>query len=74
MEKSSINEEDIDETITPYTTDSKHVKPNLKGDWLNFLLLIVLYTVQGLPYGLSMALPIIFQSKKVVSYEEQVNT
>jgi len=47
-------------------------KPNLKGDWSNFLLLILLYTMQGLPFGLAVAFPIIFQSKKIVSYHEQV--
>jgi len=46
--------------------------PNLKGDWSNFFLLLLLYTMQGLPYGISTALPIIFQSKNVVSYQDQV--
>lgn len=48
-------------------------KPNLDGDWLNFYLLIILYIIQGFPVGLSGALPIILQSKKMVTYEDQVS-
>lgn len=47
--------------------------PNLNGDWLNFYLLILLYIIQGFPVGLSGAFPIILQSKKLVTYEEQVS-
>lgn len=47
--------------------------PNLNGDWLNFYLLILLYIIQGFPIGLSGAFPIILQSKKLVTYEEQVS-
>lgn len=46
--------------------------PNLKGDWLNFNLLLLLYVLQGFPIGLSSTLPIILQSRKMVTYEEQV--
>jgi len=46
--------------------------PNLKGDWLNFNLLLLLYVLQGFPIGLSGTLPIILQSRKMVTYEEQV--
>lgn len=45
--------------------------PNLKGDWLNFNLLLLLYVLQGFPVGLSGALSIILQSRKLVTYEEQ---
>jgi len=48
-------------------------KPNLKGDWLNFFLLLLLYTMQGIPVGLASAMPIILQSNKNVSYNDQVN-
>lgn len=48
-------------------------KPNLNGDRLNFYLLIILYIIQGIPVGLSGALPIILQSKKMVTYEDQVS-
>lgn len=48
-------------------------KPNLKGDWLNFFLLMLLYTMQGIPLGIASAMPIILQSNKNVSYKDQVN-
>lgn len=49
-------------------------KSNLKGDWWNFFLLILLYTIQGLPLGLVIALPIILQSQKRITYGDQVNS
>lgn len=54
------------------TPDPMTTKSNLKGDWKNFFLLIMLYTMQGLPLGLAITFPIILQTKKV-SYREQVN-
>lgn len=48
-------------------------EPNLKGDWLNFLLLLLLYIMQGLPLGLIDAVPIIIQSNEHVTYKDQVN-
>uniref|UniRef100_A0A2S2QHE6 Acetyl-coenzyme A transporter 1 n=1 Tax=Sipha flava TaxID=143950 RepID=A0A2S2QHE6_9HEMI len=47
------------------------IKPDLKGDWLNFFLLILLYTMQGMPLGLSSAVPILLQSNKNVTYRDQ---
>jgi len=46
--------------------------PNLDGDWLNFYLLILLYIIQGFSLGISFALPLILQSKKTVTYNDQV--
>ena len=61
-------------TALAVVDDSKSAeKPNLKGDWLNFFLLLLLYTMQGIPYGLALAMPIILQSYKDVSYKDQVN-
>lgn len=58
------------EELTPHSTSTR---PNLKGDRLNIFLLILLYIMQGIPFGFSIsALPIILQSKKVVTYGEQV--
>jgi len=48
-------------------------KPNLKGDWCNLFLLTLLYSMQGIPFGLSVGLPIIFQSKNIVTYDDQVS-
>lgn len=58
---------------TESTDKSVLIKPNLKGDWLNFFMLLLLYTMQGLPLGLSSAIPILLQSKKDTSYQDQVN-
>ncbi|XP_026823089.1 acetyl-coenzyme A transporter 1-like [Rhopalosiphum maidis] len=76
MEKSTISKYDQKRStkiyginVTPY--DSAPVKPNLDGDRLNFYLLILLYIIQGFPLGLSSSFPIILQSKKMVTYEDQ---
>lgn len=47
--------------------------PNLNGDWSNFFLLVLMYTMQGALLGLTISFPIIFQSNKLVTYEDQVN-
>lgn len=58
-------------TVTKYYSTSD--KPNLKGDWLNFFLLLLLYTMQGIPLGFTAAIPIILQSNNNVTYRDQVN-
>lgn len=45
--------------------------PSTKGDRMNIALLLFLYTLQGVPLGLSSAIPIIMQ-KKHITYKEQV--
>ncbi|KAL5239627.1 hypothetical protein ACI65C_007037 [Semiaphis heraclei] len=52
---------------------SKSEKPNLDGDRLNLILLVILYTIQGFPIGVSTALPLILQSKKMVTYDDQAS-
>lgn len=42
----------------------------LKGDYLNVALLLLLYTLQGVPMGLSRTLDLILQEKSV-SFEKQ---
>jgi len=59
--------------VTAVDDSNLDEKPNLKGDWLNFFLLLLLYTMQGIPLGLTLAMPIILQSNKNVSYKDQVN-
>jgi len=68
-------EDELEKHTAVAVVDDKNSseKPNLKGDWLNFFLLLLLYTMQGIQYGLSMAMPIILQSHKNVSYKDQVN-
>lgn len=48
-------------------------KANLKGDWTNILLLLLLYTMQSLPLGITSVMPFILKNKKNVSYQELVN-
>lgn len=63
-----------DEPTKPSVTkESMLVKPNLKGDWPNIYLLLLLYIMQGIPLGITNCIPIILQSKQNVTYKEQVN-
>jgi len=43
------------------------------GDRLNIAILLFLYTLQGVPLGLSAAIPITMQ-KKHITYKEQVES
>lgn len=45
-------------------------KSNLKGDYLNVAILLFLYMLQGIPLGISAAIPLLLQ-KRGVSYAEQ---
>ncbi|KAJ8986188.1 hypothetical protein NQ317_005662 [Molorchus minor] len=45
-------------------------RSNIKGDEKNILLLFFLYTLQGIPLGLSAAIPMILQNRGV-SYKQQ---
>jgi len=49
------------------------VKANSKGDKRNIFVLLVLYTLQGVPLGLSLAIPIIIQNMHKSSFKEQVS-
>lgn len=53
--------------------DSNEIKSDLKGDWSNFFLLILLYTMQGMPLGIASVMPIILQSRTNITYQDQVN-
>jgi len=68
-------EDELENTTAVAADDDSNSaeKPSLKGDWLNFFLLLLLYTMQGIPFGLTLAMPIIFQNNKNVSYKDQVN-
>lgn len=48
------------------------IKSNVKLDKNNIFLLLVLYTLQGLPLGFSLAMPILMQNMHV-SFSEQVS-
>ena len=45
-------------------------KPSLAGDWANLGLLLLLYTLQGVPMGLASSVTLILQEKSV-SYRDQ---
>jgi len=53
---------------------AKHVneKSNIEGDRVNICLLLLMYSFQGVVYGFTLALPIIFQNRKI-SYADQVS-
>ncbi|XP_026812243.1 acetyl-coenzyme A transporter 1-like [Rhopalosiphum maidis] len=57
--------------IPENVNDITLTKTNLKGDWINFFFLLLLYTMQGLPLGISGAMTILLQSKKNVTYKDQ---
>lgn len=69
----SNKHKDVSTAVYEVPLKSKSEKPNLDGDRLNLFLLIILYTIQGFPIGVSTALPLILQSKKIVTYEDQVS-
>lgn len=48
-------------------------EPSTKGEGRNIFVLFVLYTLQGVPLGLSSAIPIILQANHKTSFNDQVN-
>lgn len=53
--------------------DTPAVKSNTKADIRNICILLVLYTLQGVPLGLSLAIPIFLQNMHNSSFTEQVS-
>lgn len=51
-------------------TDKVEEPPDIRGDRLNILFLVVLYVMQSLPYGLVTTIPMILQ-KRGASYSTQ---
>lgn len=64
---SLVNGLDEDEYVL---SESAH-RSSLYGDRANIALLFFLYLLQGIPLGLSAAVPMILQNRKV-SYKQQV--
>lgn len=52
------------------THRAKSALSNLKGDYSNIAFLLLLYVLQGIPLGLSSAVPLLLQNRKV-SYSDQ---
>jgi len=55
------------------TKEPMLIKPNLKGDWPNIFLLLLLYIMQGIPLGITSCIPMLLQSKQNITYKEQVS-
>lgn len=66
---SSITLEDSHRTGTPGVEEIS----DMKGDEWNIAILFFLYVLQGIPLGLSSAIPMYLQNRGV-SYRQQVST
>lgn len=62
----------VEPNVSEEIEDTTFIETNLKGDWINFFLLLLLYTMQGMSIGTAMCMPILLQSKKNVTYSDQV--
>lgn len=51
--------------------EDKHEPSDLRGDWGNIAILFFLYLLQGIPIGLSAAIPMLLQNRGA-SYKQQV--
>lgn len=73
LSKSSILIEENDNNSSSSKPDmNEEESSNLSGDWANMAILFFLYVLQGIPLGLSAAIPMYLQNKGV-SYKQQVN-
>jgi MFS transporter, PAT family, solute carrier family 33 (acetyl-CoA transportor), member 1 len=52
------------------TEELKSEKSNLTGDYRNVAVLLLLYVMQGIPIGITAAIPILLQNRGV-SYKDQ---
>jgi len=68
MEIEKKDMESLEEQVNDKNGDqsvNRLVKPKLKGDKLNLVLLVFLCTLQGIPMGISLAIKTYMQNKKV---------
>lgn len=66
-------EEEADSLIRSSDTEHRRrhrIRPGIRGELGNILLLLFLYVLQGIPLGLAGSIPLILQSKSV-SYKDQ---
>lgn len=74
--ESSSPEPDVEEEVEGLIKESdsedrrNRIKPGIRGELGNVLLLLFLYVLQGIPLGLAGSIPLILQSKNV-SYKDQ---
>lgn len=69
-QKLSKNNDSLDESAA--TNDLN--EPNLKGDWINIFILLLLYIMHNFPLGLCSAITILMQSRKDTFFQDQVGT
>mmetsp|Transcript_18809 Transcript_18809/g.36874 ORF Transcript_18809/g.36874 Transcript_18809/m.36874 type:complete len:537 (+) Transcript_18809:108-1718(+) len=68
QQKQQLN---VDEgPVQQLQSENKGPVPSMEGDWLNVGLLLVLYTLQGVPLGLSQTMDLILQEKHL-TFEQQ---
>jgi hypothetical protein len=67
-----VKQQNLSSTNLKYETaqTSKNSAPNIRKDLHNILLLLFLYTLQGIPLGLTASLPFILSSRNV-PYSDQ---
>lgn len=68
-----VNQDETETKASAADGDATAAGPDLRGDWSNFFLLLLLYTMQGFPLGLTSAIPILLQDKEDGSYQDQVS-
>lgn len=59
-----------DEDQSGKTVCDDHETSNLSGDYRNIAILLLMYLLQGIPLGITYAIPILLQNRGV-SYKEQ---
>jgi PAT family acetyl-CoA transporter-like MFS transporter 1 len=59
-------DDDSKEALLPGEGERKHNSRGLAGDWGSIALLSLLYTLQGIPMGLSGSIPLLLAKKGVV--------
>lgn len=79
LPESHSKEEDAAETISKRVETGHEACPGrwqrwrraLGDDWKSVLLLLFLYTLQGIPISLMAVIPLVLQERKSVSYSDQ---
>ncbi|CAH1738886.1 unnamed protein product [Aphis gossypii] len=72
MESQAKNSPENLVSLTAVDDSNSADVPNLKGDWHNLFVLLLLYTMQGIAgTGLCIGIPVLLQINKNVTYKEQ---
>lgn len=71
--RNMISSKQADEPKTCGTEDVMlSTEPNLNGDWSNFFLLTLMYTMQGFCFGVNIAISLLLKGRHDGTYNEQV--